>query len=220
MKIQDVGFFDPKAEWSVVERALPHWAQAGTLCFVTWRAADSLPASVLDRLDRAIEVLLRDEGLDPSGDWIGQLAKRDAKQRGQVQWKRFVMRDKFLDQGHGECLLARPECSAIVEDGLKKFDEDLYFLTDVVLMPYHVHVIAAFRDEASFLKQCTDWKRYMAREINKQVGRGGEYWQVDQFDHLIRSLQQFDHYRHYVAQNLTKANLATDSFRHYQKALT
>ena len=33
--------FDPKADYSIIERKLPHWAQAGTICFLTWRTADS-----------------------------------------------------------------------------------------------------------------------------------------------------------------------------------
>lgn len=219
MKRDDIGFFDPQAEWLVVERGLPHWAQAGTLCFVTWRAADSLPEAVWARLDRKIAELLRGEGLDPDGDWKRQLANRDAKRRGRVQWALFDTRDRFLDQGHGACMLARPACSQIVENSLKKFDEDRYFLTDAVVMPNHVHFIAAFRDEAAFLKQNTEWKRYTARAINQHVGRSGEYWQVDQFDHLIRSPEQFDHYRRYVADNPKRAKLSAGCFRHYQKQL-
>ena len=220
MKRGDVGFFDRDSDWSVVERMLPHWVQAGTLCFVTWRANDSLPASVLIRLDREIAAFLRSEGLNVNADWKHELAKRSGKQRGRIQWKLFETRDKFRDQGHGECLLAQPECAKIVEDSLRKFDEDRYFLTDSTVMPNHVHFIAAFRDESAFLKQCTEWKRFTACAINKQVGSTGEYWQVDQFDHLIRSLEQFEHYRRYIANNPNRANLPANEFRHYQKGLT
>ena len=41
--------FDPHAEYAVVERRLPHWAQAGTMCFITWRSFDSIPSTVLRR---------------------------------------------------------------------------------------------------------------------------------------------------------------------------
>lgn len=219
MKGEEIGFFDRQAEWSVVERALPHWAQAGALCFVTWRAADALPATVLARLDREISELLRGQGLDPTGDWKRDLGQRNAKQRGQIQWKLFATRDKFLDQGYGECLRAQPELSKIVENSLRIFDEDRYFLTDAVVMPNHVHFIAAFRDESTFLKQNTEWKRFSARAINKHVGRRGEYWQVDQFDHLVRSPHQFDHYRRYIADNPKQAKCSAEKFRHYQKEL-
>jgi hypothetical protein len=29
--------FDPTQEYAVIERRLPHWVQAGTICFITWR---------------------------------------------------------------------------------------------------------------------------------------------------------------------------------------
>ena len=35
--------FDPKQEFCIVERRLPHWSQAGTITFVTWRTWDSIP---------------------------------------------------------------------------------------------------------------------------------------------------------------------------------
>lgn len=219
MKREDVGFFDRNEDWSVIERALPHWAQAGSLCFVTWRANDSLPASVLDRLDREITEVLRTAGLDREGDWRTSLASRHPAQRGRVQWKLFEVRDRYLDQGHGECLLERSELSGIVESSLRKFDEDQYFLTDSVVMPNHVHFIAAFAEEAAMMKQCTEWKRFMAREINKQAGRSGEFWQVDQFDHLIRSPEQFEHYRRYIADNPKRVGLRSCEYRHYQKEL-
>ena len=144
MKRESIGFFDRKAEWSVVERGLPHWAQAGALCFITWRAADSLPRTALARLDWEIGELLRAEGLNGDGDWRRELAKRDKRTRNKIHWDLFATRDRFLDQGHGQCLLARPELSQIVEESLKKFDEERYFLTDAVIMPNHVHFIAAF----------------------------------------------------------------------------
>ncbi|MCA9045471.1 MAG: hypothetical protein KDA69_14180, partial [Planctomycetaceae bacterium] len=63
----DLTFFDPKVDWTAIERALPHWSQAGCICFVTWRLGDSLPADALVRIDREIDALLKNEGLDPKG---------------------------------------------------------------------------------------------------------------------------------------------------------
>ncbi len=65
----DITFFDPKADWTVVERGLPHWSQAGCVCFVTWRLNDSLPMDALERINRELAELLSDEGFDPNGDW-------------------------------------------------------------------------------------------------------------------------------------------------------
>ncbi|NQT15400.1 MAG: hypothetical protein HQ582_21770, partial [Planctomycetes bacterium] len=47
----ELGFrvFDPDEDVHLVERKLPHWAQAGTLCFITFRTWDSMPKPVLER---------------------------------------------------------------------------------------------------------------------------------------------------------------------------
>jgi type I restriction enzyme R subunit len=215
----DISYFDPAAHWSVVERGLPHWSQSGCVSFVTWRLNDSLPVEVLARMDREVEALLTTEGIDPVGNWKQQLAQQASKRRGEIQWKQFATRDKFLDQGFGSCALADARCSMTVFDSLRKFDMDRYFLTDVVVMPNHCHFLCAFADESRFLKQCTDWKRYTGRQINQTLGRSGEFWQVDQFDHLIRSPEQFDHYRRYIAKNPLESRLPEGSFLHFQKQL-
>ena len=217
MKREDLSAFDPQADFSVVERALPHWHQAGTICFITWRLADSLPRQALEQLDEAIKEVLENDNL--STDWKQQFATRSPSARGKVHRKLFQARDKFLDTGYGECWLASPGCAAEVLKSLRYFDEDRYFLTDVIVMPNHVHFLCAFNHEAAMLKQCEDWKRYMARMINKRVGRTGELWQVDQFDHLIRSPEQFEHYRRYISDNPKKAGLTPGQFLHYTKPL-
>ena len=67
---------------------------------------------------------------------------------------------EHLDALHGECVLRRPDCSRLVADSLRHFDEDRYSLCDYVVMPNHVHVLAAFADEEAMLSQCESWKRY------------------------------------------------------------
>ena len=55
--------FDPTESYSVVWRRLPHWSQAGTLCFITWRSADSMPRDVVERWIAERNELLRREGI-------------------------------------------------------------------------------------------------------------------------------------------------------------
>ncbi len=219
MQREDIGFFDPEAEFAITERGLPHWAQSCTVCFITWRAADSLPNSVLDRIDNEIAIILKQHGLDPNADWKQELSQREISFRGQVHWDIFATRDKFLDEGHGQCLLGREACYQIVFDSLLRFDTDRYFLTDTVVMPNHVHFMAAFENSETMLKQCDEWKRFTARKINKVVGRSGEFWQRDQFDHLIRSPEYFERYRRYIAENPRSARLAEGIYLHFQKLL-
>src|SRR5262249_42572849 len=93
-----------------------------------------------------------------------------------------------------------------------------YDLTDFVVMPNHVHLLAAFPDETTMLEQCESWKHFTATRINRRLGQKGRFWQQDGFDHLVRSSEQFQHFRHYIADNPRRAHLNRGDFVHYSKA--
>ena len=219
MKRRDIRFFDRETDWSVVERSLPHWSQAAAITFVTWRLADSLPQAVLEQLDREIESLLGKEGIGSTSDYSSQIQRFPAKKRSLIQRKLFGVRDKFLDRGFGDCQLAIRECASFVIKSLQHFDGERYFLTDAVVMPNHVHFLCAFKNETAMLKQCNEWKRFTARQINKLLSRSGEFWQVDQFDHLVRNAPSFDYFRDYIAENPRQAGLGEGQSLHFQKEM-
>jgi REP element-mobilizing transposase RayT len=212
-------FFDPKQEHTIAWNSLPHWAQAGTVCFITWRTADSLPAAVVERLAEQRRELLRALGLNPNGDWRCDLRKLALADRVRAQWALFATWDHELDRGAGACVLSRPELSAIVEASLLHFDVERYELTDFVVMPNHVHVLVAFHEEDMLMAQCRSWKRYTSGQIQKALGRTGAFWQIEQFDHLVRDEDEFTRYRQYIAENPPKAHLPPGSFRLYSKEL-
>jgi type I restriction enzyme R subunit len=124
-----------------------------------------------------------------------------------------------LDAGHGECVLRQPKLAKIVADSLRKFDGDRYELTDFVVMPNHVHLLAAFPDDAAMLKQCENWKHWQATQINRAIGGSHRFWQQDGFDHLIQSSEQFDHLRRYIANNPQKARLSAGECLVWSKPL-
>ena len=212
--------FDREADVLITKRRLPHWAQAGTITFITWRTDDSIPAPVLAqwRADRCR--WLRCHRIDPDRpDWRIHLADLSPAQQDEFR-RMFSNRwHEELDACHGDCALRRPELAAIVADSLKHFDGDRYLLTDFVVMPNHVHVLAAFRGEAAMLAQCESWKHYSAVRINRALGRKGRFWEQDGFDHLVRSEELFEYYRRYIADNPSKARLAAGEFVHYSKSL-
>jgi putative transposase len=232
--------FDPRQGYAVVGRRLPHWSQAGTLAFITWRTRDSIPQAVLQAWLEERDEWLRRHGicsplapreepsrgarrLQPSSrgarglHWRDELQKLAPELVAEFQ-RHFSNRwNEDLDRCHGECVLRRPELSAIVADSLLKFDDDRYELTDFVVMPNHV--LAAFPDEEAMLRQCDSWKHFTAREIQRTLGRRGKFWQQDGFDHLVRSIEQFAHLRKYIAENPKKARLRAGEYRHYSKEL-
>jgi REP element-mobilizing transposase RayT len=235
--------FDPKQDFAIVERRLPHWSQAGTIAFITWRTWDSIPEAVLKEW-----LAERDNWLAQHGVEWNSLAKRDAKCRPlapreapSLGERRLHLRDQLksldpavvrefhmkfsnrwnerLDECHGACVLRGPEFSQIVADSLMHFDGQRYDLTDFVVMPNHVHILAAFPDEQAMLDQCESWKRYTATKINQALGRRGRFWQADDFDHLVRSVEQFERLRQYIRDNPRRANLRAEEYRHFSKEL-
>jgi len=99
------------------------------------------------------------------------------------------------------------------------FDGDRYELTDFVVMPNHVHVLAAFESEEAMLSQVAGWKRFTATQINKALARRGHFWQEDQFDHLVRNGNQFESLRKYIADNGPKLGLPPDQHLHWSKEM-
>ena len=213
-------FFDPKEDCLVIERRLPHWSQPGTVCFLTWRCWDSLPSAVLDSWFAARSAWLLQHGIDvEADDWQDQLAQlpladqRDFHSRLSARW------EAALDEGHGACVLRRPELGQIVANSLRHFDEDRYLLTDFVVMPNHAHILAVFPDPKQMLIQCASWKHFTATRINKILGRRGRFWQRDGFDHLVRSPEQFEYLCRYIADNPRRARLQSEEYIHCSRDL-
>lgn len=215
----ELQYFDPKQGHTIAWKRLPHWAQAGVVCFITWRTRDSLPAEARERLSRGRREILLAFGLNPNGDWRRGLAALPPKDRYRAQRLLFAVWDGAIDRGAGECVLARPELSSIVENSLLHFDGQRYEMIDFAVMPNHVHVLVAFHGEDALLTQCRSWKRFTSGQIQKVLGRRGEFWQVEQFDHLVRSEDEFEYYREYVAANPGKAGLRLGTYRLYLKRL-
>lgn len=211
-------FFEPNEEYFIIERDLPHWAQAGTICFITWRAWDSMPREVIESWVAERKLWLIRHNINPhTEEWRGHLARLPASEQGDFHRQFSARWEASLDECHGTCVLRRPELASIVADSLRYFDGDRYTLMDFVVMPNHVHVLAAFKDSAGMLKQCASWKHYTAMRINKILRRQGRFWEVEGFDHLVRSPEQFDHLRAYIAENPRRAHLPAGEFIYYSR---
>ena len=210
--------FDPKSELLIRERCRPHWSQAGAIVFITFRTHDSIPREVIDRWDREKQDWLTRNGLatdvlaTEGQHWskvVDSLADSD-----RVRFNREFdrCRETFLDTCHGECVLRRPELAKIVADSLLYFDGDRYRMGDFVVMPNHVHLLAAFGTPELLVEQCDSWLHYTAFQINKRLGRKGKFWQQEPFDHLVRSPEQYEYLCDYIRDNPKKAGLKPGEF--------
>lgn len=212
--------FDPDAGVDITHRFLPHWFQTGATYFVSFRTADSMPASVLQRWLDERRAWLSAHGINPDDpDWHGSLQKLAPESRA-VYHRTFTSAfHDHLDAGHGECLLRRPELSEVVATTILHFDRERYHISDFVVMPNHVHVLMGLIGETLLKDICYSWKKFTARRINVLTGHAGHFWQGESFDHMVRSPEQFEYLRDYIAENPRKAGLRTGEYRHYRADL-
>jgi REP element-mobilizing transposase RayT len=212
--------FDRKSDVLIVERKLPHWAQTRTLCFITFRTDDSIPKLVLERWLGERWQWLDQHGIDPyAKSWKQSLEQLEVELQNEFHRTFSERWHDHLGECHGEWVLRRADLGRIVARSLEYFDGQRYELTDYVVMPNHVHLIAAFDTAEIMLTQCESWKHYTATQINRRLNRKGRLWQRDDFDHLVRSEEQFYHLRRYIADNPTKARLQAGELIHYSKVL-
>jgi REP element-mobilizing transposase RayT len=80
-----------------------------------------------------------------------------------------------------------------------------------VIMPDHVHLFAALRDEACSL---SIWVKSLKNTLSKslrEMGTPGPHWQKGFFDHLLRSHDSYDQKWEYVIANPVRAGLVSRS---------
>ena len=213
--LNNIHFLDRQDSIDIRFRKLPHWSQPGTLAFITWRTADSMPREVFLQFRKKRFALIRNAGADPETHWQTALAKQAPQALHQVELELFETWDRYLDACEGACVLRQSEMISIVAESLIRFNHDRYLITDYIVMPNHIHIIAAFDREDRMLLQGTSWKRFTGRAINQKLRRTGKFWQPDQFDHLIRDELHFEYYRNYIRNNPMKAKLNLPSEAYY-----
>jgi putative transposase len=199
--------FDPKVEVRISAHCRPHWSQAGAVVFITFRTRDSIPREVVERWDREKREWLRDRGKDNGAHWSVIVPTLSEGERAEFNKTFNRCREAFLDSCHGRCLLRRPELSKIVAASLLHFDGARYRMGDFVVMPNHVHLLAVFPTEDAMREQCDSWLHYTAVQINRAIREKGKLWQQEPFDHLVRSAEQYEYLRQYIANNPQTARL-------------
>ena len=178
---------------------LPHWEAADGIYFITFRLADSLPREVVESLKRQREEIEQKRRRDR-----GRLSLIDRQEISRLYSLRV---DHYLDAGSGECELRDPRAARIVVDALRFFDETRYQLKSFCVMPNHVHVIMRPTGDWLLKRILFSWKSYTSHEINKVLGRKGQLWQEEYYDHLIRDEQELLELTDYVANTPVKAGL-------------
>jgi type I restriction enzyme R subunit len=215
--------FDPKAELFIHDRLRPHWAQAGAIVFITARTKDSIPHDVLMQWEHEKKEWIDRLALQHDRPMLQRLNTKDAVAElsdhdRQEFLKHFNRkREMALDLCHGECWLRKPDLAKIVADSLLHFDGIRYRMGDFIVMPNHFHALAAFADPDSMEKQFDSWLHWTATQINRKINRRGHFWQQEPFDHLVRSIEQYEYLRQYIADNPKKAKLREGEYYYHSR---
>src|ERR1700746_1565901 len=111
---------------------LPHWEKEGATYFITFRLADSLPKSVLDRIESERSAIVA------TAKQLGRALSSD--ERRKIQQLSTPIIEQFLDSGAGACHLQNPIIAEDLANTLRHFDRKRYRLFAWCIMPNHVHV--------------------------------------------------------------------------------
>lgn len=182
-------FFDPRTEIDIRTGGnLPHWEQGAVWYFITFRLADALPRAVIEELQRERDRW--NESHDPSALTRGELA----------EYRRlFSARyEDLLHAGSGACVLRDPHLSGIVRQSLGCFEGQRYLVDQYVIMPNHVHVLVKPRPGHGLVAILHSWKSFTANRINRHIGRTGQLWQHESYDHIVRSEAALNAFRRYI----------------------
>ena len=183
-------FFDPSQPVGHLSGNLPHWRQEGVRYFVTFRLADSIPQGKLGQWQ------------EEKRHWLARHPEPHSLEQVQEYWERFPARfHRWLDAGHGACVLGDDALAACVYGVLRHFDGERYALGAHVVMPNHVHAVVSPLADVALSKILHSWKSYSAKQINALLGRRGPLWQKESFDHIVRSAEQLERINDYIRKN-------------------
>lgn len=153
--------------------------------FVTFRLADSLPQNVLGRIRREIEI----------------------RKPENISRETFILAERYMDKGYGECFLKRREIATMVKVALLKYHETRYRLDAWVIMPNHVHLLLRTLEGYALEKILHSIKSFTASEANKLLDRKGAFWMRESFDRYIRDQEHYGRVFRYIENNPVKARL-------------
>src|SRR6266516_2220323 len=143
--------------------SLPHLKRQGASYFVAFRLAGSLPKEVLIRLKAEREAIIAQ----------ARAAKRPLTWHEQEELFRWYSTrvDKYLDAGHGDCWLARPEIADLVAGAVRFHSGQRFDLHAWVVMPNHAHVVLRPRLDGTLSEILKSGNGFSAREANRVLKR-------------------------------------------------
>jgi REP element-mobilizing transposase RayT len=163
---------------------LPHYDAGEVFQSITFRLHDSMPQNLLE-------------------GWKSELAR----EAPDFEDKLRLRIEAYLDRGMGACHLADARIAETVQNALLYFNNEKYRLSSWVIMPNHVHLLAAPGYGCALSDIMHSIKSYTAQQANKILERRGRFWFEDYFDRYIRNLQHFENAVSCIESNPVRARL-------------
>jgi putative transposase len=160
----------------------------------------------------------------------------DEDRRQDLEYRQMLLREachKYLDAGHGSCVLGDRECAEVVRESLMFHHESRYRLIAWTIMPNHVHVIIETSGSHSLGEIQKTFKRHTTRELKKIICEWPNcaavstrvdwakakdlllprrrVWQREAWDRFIRDGEHMSATVEYIMANPVKAGLVEDS---------
>jgi putative transposase len=206
--VGELCFFNPYADIRLTANRLPHWQQEGAVYFVTFRLADAVPHRLRTQWESEREAWLRVYPQPWSVDVEREYHERFS---GAIE--------RWLDAGHGLCILRRHDCAEIVAEALRYFDGERVAIISAVVMPNHLHALFVQNANWPLEKLLRSWKSFSSRKINSLLGRDGSLWQRDYFDRLARDQEHFANCVRHIRRNPGKVHLPSGEYILYESEL-
>jgi putative transposase len=191
-------------------RNLPHIQPPGASFFMTFRLAGSLPQSVVKQWN-------------VERQWLSHLAQTNPNHFDQVKhefdrrW--FAKFELLLDQATiGPTWLNDTRIATMLTESLHYRDGKVYRLDAFTIMSNHVHTVfkplprgpinRVSPDDVQYYSLASimhSLKGYTAFQANRILGREGEFWAHESYDHWIRDYPEWQRIIAYVLNNPVKA---------------
>ena len=132
------------------------------------------------------------------------------------QRKQFGRWDQALNAATtGPFWLSEAAIAQIVCDSLFFLDDKQYDLDAFCIMSNHVHIVLKPLAQqngvyTSLTKTLSLFKSYTARRANVLLGRSGQFWHRESYDHVVRDEAEWKRIVEYVLNNPVKAGLVDD----------
>ena len=187
------------------KRNLPHFQPEEGIFFITYRLNIELPNSLKRTL------------ISKHMDFEKQIKKFSEKEktekRLEFEKQQFDLIDQFLGlTKSGPFWLKDENIADIVKESLFYLQDKKYHLYAFCIMPNHVHIlIKPFQNNEkeyySFAEILKSHKGITANRANKYLGRKGQFWHHENYDHFIRDDNEFYNIIWYIINNPVKAKL-------------